>query len=224
LIKVRFWDWAATEAKPGKDPDWTVGALLGIVPDTRMVYILDVQRLRGTPAMVEARMVQTAAWDGRDVMIWGEEEPGSAGKFLIAAMTKALRGYAFQGQRSTGDKETFARPFSSYAQAGNVKTLRGRWNAALLDELELFTGFQDGHDDQTDACSKAFAKLTEAYPPVFGLADPRDNYMANLPRGVFPGAERELNYHTFRDHGYDAAVEEANSIGHFMKNIMDMRL
>src|SRR5262249_41379921 len=52
LERVRAWDLAATEAKPGKDPDWTVGALLGKTKD-RTFYVLDVRRIRTTPQGVE---------------------------------------------------------------------------------------------------------------------------------------------------------------------------
>jgi predicted phage terminase large subunit-like protein len=48
-------------------------------------------------------------------------------------------------------------PFAAQWNAGNVKLLRGPWNAAYLDEM---TSFPFGtNDDQVDASSGAFSKL-----------------------------------------------------------------
>jgi predicted phage terminase large subunit-like protein len=58
----------------------------------------------------------------------------------------------------TGDKATRLAPFAAQAEAGNVSLLQGAWNGQYLDEL---TAFPNGaHDDQVDATSGAFNKLT----------------------------------------------------------------
>lgn len=187
LYLIRWWDLAGTAAKPGRDPDWTVGALMGVHPETRVVYIIDIVRMRGTPRDVELRIKQTVELDGKNVLQWAEEEGGSSGKFVTAELTKILAGYYFQAQRSTGDKLHYARPLSSYSEAGNVKILKKPWNRTLLDEFQLFTGLDNdsNHDDQVDACSKCYAKLTEAYPPIYGTSAPEDSVFHNVPQGVF---------------------------------------
>ena len=59
---------------------------------------------------------------------------------------------------STGDKAVRAEPFAAQCEAGNVKLLRGTWNEVYIDEL---TSFPSGaHDDQVDASSASFSKVT----------------------------------------------------------------
>ncbi len=157
LRKVRYWDLAATAPKEGQDPDWTVGALLGVSPEG-IYYLLDVRRVRATPAGVEQLIRQTAELDGHDVHIWMEQEPGSSGVNTIDHYTRrVLSGFTFRGDRVTGSKEERANPLSSQAEAGNVKLLRGVWNGDFLDEADAFP--HGAHDDQVDAASGAFSKL-----------------------------------------------------------------
>ena len=155
--RVRFWDFAATEAKAGTDPDWTAGAL---VAEQRGQYtICDIQRVRTTPMGVEALVQQTARRDGRDVDIWIEQEPGSSGKSVIDHYQReVLKGYAVRGLRSTGSKVARAQPVSSAAEAGNIALVEGPWITAYLDEASLFPG--GAHDDQVDSVSGAIAVLT----------------------------------------------------------------
>lgn len=158
IKKLRFWDLAATAEAKGKDPDWTVGALVGL-SDGRY-YILDIQRMRGTPADVERRVKKTAEMDGTGVPIWMEQEPGSGGVNTIDYYARgALVGYAFKGVRSTGTKVERARVFSSAAEMGNVRLMKGRWNKTLIDECVQFP--KGGHDDQVDAVSGAVTHLVK---------------------------------------------------------------
>jgi len=160
---VRYWDRAATEAKPGRDPDYTVGVLMGRSKDG-IFYVQDVQRVRATPRGVESLVVATAEVDTRRVPIWMEQEPGSSGVDTIDTYTRrALSGFEFRGDKVTGSKETRARPLSSQAEAGNVKLVRGPWIGDFLNELAAYTGDADNHahDDQVDAASGAFNKLHE---------------------------------------------------------------
>ena len=158
LRKVRFWDMAATEPKPGKDPDYTAGCLMGISPN-RTLYIVDMKRFRGTPQANENLIKQTAELDGKAVPIRMEQEPGSSGvKVIDDYRRRVLMGWDFKGIPSSGSKEVRANPVSSQAEAGNIKLVRGTWINDFLDELEGFPG--GGHDDQVDGMSGAFAQLT----------------------------------------------------------------
>ncbi len=164
LHKVRRWDMAATEAKKGRDPDWTVGLLLGISQSTKCIYVLDIRRVRANPGGTELLIKQTAELDGRAVPIRMEQEPGSAGvKAIDDYRKRVLMGWDFRGVPSTGSKEIRANPVSSQAQAGNVKLLRGQWVNAFLDEADSFPN--GAHDDQIDALSGALADLTEDPEP-----------------------------------------------------------
>ena len=166
--RVRFWDMAATEAKPGKDPDWTAGCLMGRSKDN-VLYLVDMKHFRGTPGANEALVRQTAQMDGVDVAIRMEQEPGSSGKKAIDDyQRRVLMGYNFQGVPATGSKEVRANPASSQAQAGNIKLVRGTWINAFLDEIEQFPS--DGaHDDQVDAMSGALAFLSA--PRYLGFSE-----------------------------------------------------
>ncbi len=158
LRKVRRWDMAATEAKQGKDPDWTAGVLLGL-SGKNTLYVMDVKRMRGTPGAVENLVKQQAQLDGKNVPVRMEQEPGSAGVRMIDDyLRRVLMGWDFRGIPSTGSKEVRANPVASQAQAGNIKLVRGTWINAFLDELEVFPG--GSHDDQVDALSGAVADLT----------------------------------------------------------------
>lgn len=162
LRTVRYWDMAATEPKPGKDPDWTVGCLMS-QDDYGLYWIRDVRRMRGAPPDVEKLVKQTAALDGKSVEIYMEQEPGSSGvQSIDYYRRKVLNGYTFYGDKATGSKELRANPVSSQAFAGNVKLLRGAWIGNFLDEVDAFPN--GAHDDQVDAMSGAFKMLNE--PPT----------------------------------------------------------
>ena len=156
MRKVRFWDLAATADAKGKNPDWTVGALVG-VSDGRY-YILDIQRLRGTPGEVERRIKMTAEMDDTKTQIMMEQEPGASGVNTIDYYARhALVGYPFKGIRSSGSKEERARVFSSACEMGNVKVKRERWTKELVDECVQFP--KGSHDDQVDAVAGAINNL-----------------------------------------------------------------
>lgn len=164
---VRYWDLAATEQKNGDDPDWTRGALM-VKSQNGLYYIRDMKKARSSSFHVEQLISQTAKLDGRDVPIYIEQEPGSSGKALINNYIRTiLAGYAAHGNPVTGDKVTRAAPVASQAEAGNIKLLRGSWNAEFLDELEAFPN--GPHDDQVDAVSGAFGKLTGVVEPTISF-------------------------------------------------------
>jgi predicted phage terminase large subunit-like protein len=154
---IRYWDRAATEAKPGTDPDWTVGLRMSKA-STGIYYVEDVVRFRGTPAKVEEAVRNTAAADGKDVRIGIEKDPGQAGVAEASYYVRALAGYSVHTFPVTKDKQTRVRPASAQAEGGNIKLVRGPWNDAFVRELENFP--DAAHDDQVDALSGAFNALT----------------------------------------------------------------
>jgi len=165
LRYVRYWDLAATEKKPGKDPDYTVGLLLGEA--NGIFYVVDVIRFRKTPAETEDIVRRTAERDGYAVRIFIEEEPGSSGKITIDHYARnVLKGYAVWGNRETGSKILRAQPVSAAAEKGYIKIVKAPWNTAFLDELEAFPNVN--HDDQIDALSGAFRMLTKK-PTAFAI-------------------------------------------------------
>lgn len=164
--RVRYWDLAATEPKPGKDPDWTAGVRMS--EKDGIFYVEDIKRLRQTPRHVESLIRQTAELDGRAVDVYMEQEPGSSGVNTIDHYRRRiLLGFAFRGNKTTGSKEVRANPLSAAAEAGNVKLVRGPWINAFLDEIESFP--LGSHDDQVDSTSGAFEMLVRR--KKFGVID-----------------------------------------------------
>jgi predicted phage terminase large subunit-like protein len=121
------------------------------------------------PAEGDAVLRATAVADGRDCRQREEQEPGSAGKKVIAAHVKLLAGYDYRGEPSTGDKMTRAKPFAVQVDAENVRVLEGAWTQEYIDELILFPN--GNHDDQLDGSSGAFNELATG---------PRGNRMVDV--------------------------------------------
>jgi predicted phage terminase large subunit-like protein len=154
--RVRAWDRAATE----RDGDYTVGLLMARDGDGQY-FVEDVVRGQYSDLAAERIIAQTAETDAArygNVAIWLEQEPGSSGKAVAQMTIRSLAGYSVRAERSTGDKVTRAQPLAAQCEARNVKLVRGAWNGAFLEELSTFP--YGSHDDQVDAGSLAFTKLT----------------------------------------------------------------
>jgi predicted phage terminase large subunit-like protein len=155
--KVRYWDMAASEARQGADPDWTVGTLMSVKEGD--LFIEDVRRARLAPKGVKDLIGQTAQLDGKGVPIWIEQEPGSSGKTVVDDLCRTvLQGFAARPDRPTGKKENRADPLAAAAEAGRIKLVSGPWVEDWLRELEVFPA--GAHDDQVDSASGAYAQLT----------------------------------------------------------------
>lgn len=156
---VRYWDMAATEEGPAnKDPDWTVGALVGFLKG--QYFIVDVVRFRGSPVENERIIHATATKDGIGIPIFIEQEGGASGKSLISHYARnVLFGFVFSGDTVRDDKLLRAKPLSAAAANGNVILVEGDWIGEFLDELVAFPN--SGHDDQVDASSGAHRHLSK---------------------------------------------------------------
>jgi predicted phage terminase large subunit-like protein len=157
VARCRFWDRAASEQKPGADPDATVGLLLS--RDASGTYFIEnVARMFCTPGKVTEAMVRLAHADGVETTVAFHQDPASAGKLEAEFTTKALDGFDVRCFPTTGDKQTRCKPVSAQAEAGNIHIVKGDWNGAFLLELENFP--QAAHDDQVDALSGAHQSIT----------------------------------------------------------------
>jgi predicted phage terminase large subunit-like protein len=163
--RVRYWDRAATEKRPGNDPDATIGLLLS--KDRQGIYYVeDVRKMFATPHAVEKAMRDCAEQDGRNTTVAFMQDPGSAGVAEAQATTRALDGFCVKFAPATGSKEIRAKPVSAQAEAGNIKLVRGLWNDEFLRVLENFPAGK--HDDEVDGLSGAHAILctpTGAFTP-----------------------------------------------------------
>jgi len=153
--RVRFWDRAAT-ADGG---DYTVGVLMGAIEGGKYV-VLDVHRGQWSSGDCEKEILATAVSDGHDTAQRMEQEPGAAGKDVIASYSRLLAGYNFRGEPSRGTKEFRADPLAAQCEAGNVQLARGAWNDEFVEELCAFP--RGHHDDQVDAVSGAFTWLSKS--------------------------------------------------------------
>lgn len=162
--QVRFWDLAATEAKQGKDPDWTVGCLMS--EQGGRYWIKDIIRVRSEASEVERVIKQAAQIDGINTRIFMEQEGGASGKSLISYYARnVLKGYSFEGVSSTGSKPIRAQPLAAAVSNGNVHLVMAAWNTAFLEEAEQFPTTK-AHDDQVDAASQAFNLLYDPDEPI----------------------------------------------------------
>src|SRR3990167_195693 len=169
---IRYWDLARTEPKGrGHDPDYTAGALLCRMPDQRTA-VVDVARFRKSIAARDTELERIALADrttypGR-VRWWIEAEAGIAGEERTVALVRRLQaiGMAVHTEHATGKKTIRAEPLASAAEAGNVLLCPGPWRDAFRSEL---ADFPNGlHDDQTDAASGAFTKVSIATAVLIG--------------------------------------------------------
>ncbi len=191
LRYVRRWDLAATKKrKPGDDPDWTSGHLMGWDPKDRIAYCVDQLRLQDTPGAVAKLIHSTAKADrlryGR-VAVRMEQEPGSAGVAVIEAYQKLLAGHDFAGIRSTGSKTDRALPWARYAEGGLIRVLEAPWVPDWVAEHEAFPQ-ESVHDDQVDSTAGAFLDLAGATQPISAV--------------VAPASSRELTSRSLADNPY----------------------
>jgi predicted phage terminase large subunit-like protein len=146
---IRYWDKAATE----DDGAYTAGVKMSKMADKSYV-IHDIVRGQWSADVRERMIRQTAINDGKEVRVYMEQEPGSGGKESVEASIKNLAGFAAYADRPTGDKIRRADPYSVQVNISNVTLIRGAWNQAYKDELEIFPF--GTFKDQVDASSAAF--------------------------------------------------------------------
>lgn len=153
---LRGWDFAAT-ADGG---DYTAGAKLGALDDGRYIIAHMVHGQYGTDER-DAILRSTAVSDGVLTSISMPQDPGQAGKSQMLYLTRQLAGYTVGCSPESGDKVIRAQPFAAQVNVGNVLLLDdGTWDSkALITEMRLFPNGK--HDDQVDACSRAFNALME---------------------------------------------------------------
>jgi predicted phage terminase large subunit-like protein len=156
-ISVRYWDRAATEKTQDNSPDWTAGVKMKRA-ENGLFYIEHVARMQASPHKVQQAINNYASQDGQACMIVLEQDPGQAGKAEINYLARSLAGFNVFAETVTQNKIARASPLSAQCEAGNVLLVRGTWNEAFLSELEAFP--DGGNDDQVDAASGAFKRLS----------------------------------------------------------------
>lgn len=159
---VRGWDLAASTKKTSP---YTVGTKMMLTTDKRII-IMDVNRFKKTPGLVEEELKSTSEADGKHVVVDIPQDPGQAGKAQKAALAKLLHGFNVKFSPETGSKEARAIPLAAQCEAGNVYLLRGPWNDQFIAEATLFPN--GAFKDQIDATSRAYAQLLKKKPKSVG--------------------------------------------------------
>lgn len=156
IQRCRFWDRAASEKRPGTDPDATCGVRLSRTREG-IYYVEHLVRMFASPHRVQESMLSCARSDPHNTIVAYAQDPGSAGVAEAQLTSRALDGFNVRFSTVTGDKETRAKPVSAQAEAGNIRIVRGSWNDSFLRELENFP--KGRHDDQVDALSGAYDQI-----------------------------------------------------------------
>lgn len=169
VMSARGWDFAAskpTDEEP--NPDWTRGVRLDVL-QTKHVVISDVVSRRDRPEPVNELLRATVKADGPRVTQSFAIDPGAAGirdEASIRAMLGKVPGCGPLIFVRAINKQTQARPWSAYMQAGKQGTGPGMsyclaaWTGEYLSEIEKFPSpDKKVKDDQVDATSHAFRDL-----------------------------------------------------------------
>lgn len=154
---VRAWDLAWTEAENGKDPDGTVGVLLGKSRHDTF-YVLDVVRARLSPGQIEDSIAGIAALDGSRCRIRIPQDPG-AGKFVAHLLAKKLiaEGYTATTEIEHASKAQRAAPVAAALEHRIMVLCEGPWNEDFIEGLCAFP--HGSNDDQVDAVCAAYRAL-----------------------------------------------------------------
>lgn len=159
--RVRYWDLGGSDSTKA---DYTVGVLIAETPEGYF-DIEDVKRGQWSPKERNEQIKATAQADTEaypNVVTWIEKVPGLAVE-AVNNLVRFLAGYPVRTEMAKNDKTTRADPLSSQCEAGNVRLHEGKWNAAFRNELTAFP--HGANDDQVDAASGAFSKLTRQREP-----------------------------------------------------------
>lgn len=156
--RVRYWDLGGSDSTKA---DYSVGCLLSRTPEG-FYYIEDIQRGQWSPKERNAKIKATAEADDKKfepIPVWIEKVPGLAVE-VIDNIVRLLAGHRVRTEMAKNDKTTRADPLAGQCEANNVRVVEGPWNVAFRNEL---TSFPHGaNDDQVDAASGAFSKLSRA--------------------------------------------------------------
>jgi len=162
---IRYWDKAGTKDAGAK----TAGVLMhkcrhnilddddNIIGYDESFLIEDCVKGQWEAPEREKRITQAMRIDGKKVVVWVEQEPGSGGKESAQATQRRNPGFAIRVDKVTGSKEIRAEPYESQVQSHNVRILVGPWVKEFLDEHEMWPNGK--FKDQVDAASGALGKL-----------------------------------------------------------------
>jgi predicted phage terminase large subunit-like protein len=164
LIKIRFWDLAATAREDaGSSSCSTAGCLIGMLGSN--IYIMDLQVLQVKGGDVIHPIRGCAIGDGIGTKIRFELEGGASGKIVEEGFTNEIqkldRRYDVKAIKPDKSKLQRALPLATQARLGYVYLLRSEWNGDFLSACEAFDGLRRPRvNDIIDAVTGAFEQAT----------------------------------------------------------------
>lgn len=179
-MRVRYWDRAIDETGTGSE---TACVLLARTADDDYV-VEDMKHGHWGAKERDDLILETARRDAlaydNEVLIYVEQEGGSAGVEVSRDIVRKLAGYPVYADKVSGRrvrkssgvilpgqaKIVRSQPVAAAVEAGLVSIVRGEWNADFLDQLAAFP--ESAKNDIVDALSGAYwhlSKRTGAYAP-----------------------------------------------------------
>lgn len=169
-------DFAITEAKEGKDPDYTEHGVFGLAPDDRL-YVLDWWSGQTTTDVWIDELLRLvkrwkpSCWFGEGGVVGKSMQP------IIDRMMREQRIYTRTERLSPiHDKASRGRAFQGRAHAGRVIFPRTDWAERVINQCVAFPG--GTHDDAFDVMAWMGLAIDQAHPailPVTALpVKPRD--------------------------------------------------
>lgn len=155
ISRVRYWDLGGSDSTKA---DYSVGCLMSRTTDG-LFFIEDIKRGQWSPRERNEHIRTTCEADRTafgSIPTWIEKVPGLAVE-VIDNLVRYLAGFTVHTEMAKNDKVTRADPLASQCEAGNVRVVKGEWNAAFRNELMSFPNGKN--DDQVDAASGSFSKL-----------------------------------------------------------------
>lgn len=168
-------DFAFTApSETNKDPDSTAFVLMS--KDASGVYTVEhVYTMQDKVHKVEAKLFELIRIFGAEnLTVSLPQDPNAqAGAYARDLQRRvAEMGANCRLQKPVKSKLVRFQPFAAVTEARFVRVVRGDWNKAYFDQLEIFDGMGKNHDDMVDATSDAFYLLNrELQIPSFSMPD-----------------------------------------------------
>lgn len=166
-VDIRYWDKAGTEGGAGAR---SAGVRIKYFQHSGKIYVTDAKYGRWSALERESIIKQTAELDGRGVITWVEQEPGSGGKESAEGTVRNLAGHTIRVDRVHDEKRVRWGPWSAQAEGGNVILVRGEWNAEYIREHHNADPEKEVTVDMVDASSGAFTKAVRTPRPAEQVA------------------------------------------------------
>lgn len=154
----RYWDLAASTKTSA---DYTASAAVALDENDGTLYIRDMIRDRWEWPDARKIIIQTMLVEPGVIHAIEEAMHGLAAVQDLRRV-REIAHIALRGVSVDKDKLTRALPWSIRAEARKVKLVRGAWISAFLDEVCVFTGHGDAHDDQVDTVSGGVGLMAPA--------------------------------------------------------------